>query len=175
VTNWSLLGENIALRPFAEDDITDSYLGWLNDPRVTRFSNQRFRAHDRASSLAYLATFDASPNLFLSVRRRDDDAAVGTMTAYRAVPHGTVDIGIMIGDPTSWGRGWGQDAWNTLVGALLADMSVRKLTAGCAALNQGMIHLMERSGFALEATRKAQELIGGKPVDILLYARFSDR
>ena len=88
-----LTGKRVHLRPFRADDITDQYLGWLNDPLVTRFSNQRFRRHDRKSSLAYLATFADTANLFLSMRRLDDDSAIGTMTAYESTQHGTVDVG----------------------------------------------------------------------------------
>ncbi|MES2339692.1 MAG: GNAT family protein [Pseudomonadota bacterium] len=171
----SLTGARVTLRPFTADDVTDAYLGWLRDPRVTRFSNQRFRRHDRNSSLAYLGSFAGTENLFLSVRRRDDDIAIGTMTAYRSVEHGTIDVGILIGDPDSWGGGYGQDAWDTLTGWLLAQPGIRKLTAGTAAPNIGMVRLMERSGMTHEATRRAQEVIEGEPVDLLYYARFADR
>lgn len=173
--NWPLYGDTVVLRPFTVADITDEYLAWLNDDRVTRFSNQRFRTHDRETSLSYLTGFTGTPNLFLSVRQIDGDRAIGTMTAYRAVEHGTVDVGIMIGNPTAWGRGWGSEAWLTLTSALLALPDIRKLTAGCAAPNRGMIRLMERSGMTHEATRGAHEIIEGTPVDLVYYARFADR
>ena len=51
---------------------------------------------------------------------------------------------------------------------------MRKLTAGCVAENQAMVRLAEMSGMTLEATRKEQELISGKPVDILYFAKFTD-
>lgn len=172
---FPLAGAKVRIAPFVASDITDAYLAWLNDPRVTRFSNQRFRTHDHASSLAYLESFTGTPNLFLSVARIGDGVAVGTMTAYRSTVHGTVDVGIMIGDPSCWGQGYGQDAWDTLTGWLLGQPDVRKLTAGAAAPNRGMVTLMERSGMHLEATRVAQEVIDGIAVDVLLYARFAAR
>lgn len=169
-----LYGDKTVLRPFTLDDINETYLGWLNDPEVVRFSNQRFRSHDRETSLRYLETFEASDNLFVCVRRRDDQVQLGTLTAYVAKPHGTVDVGIMIGDKSVWGQGYGQDAWNTLTAWLLSRDDIRKLTAGALACNFGMVKLMQRSGMRLEATRKAQEIVDGQAQDILLYARFSD-
>lgn len=169
-----LEGEKVALRRFAAEDITDTYLGWLNDPVVTRYSNQRFVHHDRDSCARYLASFEGTPNLFLSVRRRDGDRAVGTMTAYVAPHHGTADVGIMIGDRSAWGQGLGQDAWTTLTGWLLDRPGMRKVTAGTLACNSAMIRLAERSGMALEAVRRKQELVEGEPVDILHFARFRD-
>ncbi len=167
-----LEGRQTRLLPFVQADITPVYLGWLNDERVTRFSNQRFRRHDTASSMAYLATFNAADNLFLSVRRKEDGAAIGTMTAYVFRHHGTVDLGLLVGDIGTWGRGYGQDAWDALLNWLL-QQGARKVTAGAAAGNRGMVTIMERSGMQLEATRKAQEIIDGQPDDVVYYACFS--
>jgi RimJ/RimL family protein N-acetyltransferase len=168
-----LRGEKTRVRRFTPADITDAYVGWLNDSVATRFSNQRFLSHDRASSERYVASFEGSPSYFLSVRRLDDDRAIGTMTAYFKPEHGTVDMGIMIGDREIWGGGFGQDAWNTVLRWLLARPDVRKVTAGALACNRGMVRLMERSGMTLEAVRRAQEIVEGKPEDIIHYSRFA--
>lgn len=167
-----LRGGRVLLMPFSPSDITPEYIGWLNDPRVVRFSNQRFRRHTAQSASEYLATFASGPSLFLSVRLAATGAPVGTMTAYVSTHHGTVDCGILIGDPSVWGQGLGQDAWNTLTDWLMARPDIRKLTAGCLAPNLGMVRLMERSGMHLEGTRRAQEIFEGQPENVLLYARF---
>lgn len=170
----TLEGSKVVLRPFGLDDVTDAYVGWLNDPEVTRYSNQRFRTHTRASCEAYVASFAGSANLFVSIRDAQSDRAIGTMTAYRNDHHGTCDVGIMIGERDYWGGGYGQGAWDLLTGWLLGEGGVRKLTAGCLAPNGGMVKLMERSGMTREAVRKDQEIVDGTAEDILLYARFAD-
>lgn len=167
-----LKGRKVLLRPFTRADITETYIGWLNDSDVVRFSNQRFLNHDRESSLRYLSTFKGTCNLFVSVHCLSDDCPVGTMTAYVSPHHGTVDVGILIGDKSVWGMGYGQDAWNTLTNWLLERDDIRKLTAGTLAGNHGMIKLMERAGMHHEATRSAQEIVGGQAMDILYYAKF---
>jgi len=174
MSDFEIRGAKVLLRQFCLEDITDRYIGWLNDPAVVRFSNQRFVSHDRASCLRYLASFAATDNLFISVRRFDTGKAIGTMTAYVASHHGTVDVGIMIGDTSVWGGGYGQDAWNVLTNWLLAQDSIRKLTAGTLACNRAMIRIVERSGMQLEAVRKSQEIVDGMPQDILHFARFRD-
>ncbi|MEG3179103.1 GNAT family N-acetyltransferase [Sphingomonas sp. LT1P40] len=171
----SLRGTKVRIDRFTAVDIGDDYIGWLNDPAVTRFSNQRFRAHDRASCEAYVASFEGSANLFLAVRRLDDSKLIGTMTAYRSVPHGTVDVGIMIGDPETWGGGFGQDAWNLVIDWLASQPDIRKVTAGTLACNRGMVRLMERSGMIFDGARRAQEMVEGEPQDVVYYARFADR
>lgn len=168
-----LEGAKVMLDSFTAADIGDAYIGWLNDPEVVRFSNQRFRTHSAESCRAYLASFAGSENLFLAIRRRDDGVHIGTMTAYRSIPHGTADIGIMVGERSCWGGGYGQDAWDTLLAWLLGRGDVRKVTAGTLACNTGMVRLMERSGMTLEGTRRAQELVEGEPQDIVLYGKFA--
>lgn len=167
-------GSKVELKPFREADITDNYLAWLNDADVVRYSNQRFRVHDRSSSLRYLHSFAGTDNLFLSVIRRAEGQVIGTMTAYIAKPHRTADVGVMIGEKSVWGRGYGQDAWNTLLEWLLHGVQLRKITAGTLACNFSMIKLMERSGMQCEAVRKQQEIIEGHAEDVLYFARFSE-
>jgi RimJ/RimL family protein N-acetyltransferase len=169
-----LRSERLLVRPFGRADITPHYLGWLNDPVVTRFSNQRFRHHDESSAQAFLAGFAGQPSLFLSVRQMPDDRAIGTMTAHVSPHHGTADMGILLGARDIWGRGYGLECWSLLMAWLIGDAGIRKVTAGTTSVNHGMVQIMERSGMQHEATRHAQELIDGEPVDILYYARFRD-
>lgn len=169
-----LRGAKVTLTRFEPGDITDAYIGWLNDAEVTRFSNQRFRTHSRASCEAYLASFQDTPNLFLSIRDAGSGEAIGTMTAYANTHHGTCDVGIMIGARHVWGGGYGQEAWDLLIDWLISDAGIRKLTAGCLAANGAMVRLMERSGMQPDGVRKDQEIVEGEPVDIVHYAKFAD-
>lgn len=170
---FPLRGNAITLKPFLVADINDIYIGWLNDQDVMKFSNQRFFVHSMESCLRYQASFAGTDNLFMGIRRLSDDKLIGTLTAYVASNHGTVDVGIMIGDSSLWGMGYGLDAWITMTNWLLACKDIRKLTAGTLACNLGMIKLMERSGMVLEATRKSQEIVEKCPVDMLYYAKFN--
>ena len=167
-----LTGSKVRLDSFTATDLSSTYVGWLNDPQVVRLSNQRFLTHSTESCRAYLAAFEGSANLFLSVKTLDG-RAIGTMTVFRSVPHGTADVGIMIGERSCWGGGYGQDAWDTLLGWLLVQPGIRKVTAGTLACNVAMVRLMERSGMTLEGVRREQELVEGVPQDIVLYARFA--
>ena len=81
---------------------------------------------------------------------------------------------MLVHETSVWGGGNGQDAWNVLTNWVLAQDSIRKLTAGTLACNRAMIRIVERSGMQLEAVRKSQEIVDGMPQDILHFARFRD-
>jgi len=167
-----LAGRLTLLQPFSEADISEEYLGWLGDPEVVRFSNQRFHTHTRQTALAYLRSFVGTNNLFLGIRLAESRRLIGTMTAYRSLHHLTADMGILIGDRSCWGKGVGLDAWHRLMDYLLVVCKMRKVTGGTLRCNVGMVRIMERSGMILEAVRAQQELVDQVPQDVLHFAKF---
>jgi RimJ/RimL family protein N-acetyltransferase len=169
----NLLTPRLRLRSFQREDVDATYLGWLNDPEVTRFSNQRFYRHTAESSAAYLASFAGTSNSFLLIEQLKDQRPIGTATVYRHSRHGTADIGLMIGERRCWGQGYGLEAWQSLLKILLREDGMRKVTGGTARLNSAMVRIMEKSGMVLEAVRSKQELIDDQPVDLLYYACFA--
>jgi len=168
----NLVGARVLLRPFSAGDITGTYLAWLRDPVIVRFSSQRFRTHTLESCQAYLASFMDSTNHFLAICDQKSGAMLGTLTVYHSVPHGTADIGIMIGERKVWGKGIGAEAFCLVLSALKASGAIRNGTAGTLAANQGMVRIMEKAGMRPEATLQAQELLDGTPVDVVYYATF---
>lgn len=96
------------------------------------------------------------------------------MTAYVAPPHGTADIGLLIGERDAWGKGYGYEAWQRLMDHLLNDHALRKITGGTVSGNVGMIKIMQRAGMHCEATRRQQEIIDGEIQDIVYFAKFRD-
>ena len=174
VKDLVLLGNKVVLRSFELDDIGISYLSWLNDPVVTKYSNQRFLFHTESSAKKYFESFENSSNIFLSIRTKEHNIMIGTITAYIMVPHRTADIGILVGDKNYWGFGMGQDAWDTLGNWLLDAGGMRKITGGTASGNVAMIRIMERFGMISEAVRFKQQIFDGIAHDLLYYAKFNE-
>lgn len=170
---FPITGSKVSLRIFTERDINNRYLGWLNDPEVVKYSNQRFLDHTIESSVAYLNTFNDSSNVFLSISTIDQNIPIGTLTIYYSPQHQTADVGILVGEKLLWGKGYGQDAWDTIIKLLSRLPGIRKITAGAISANIGMINLMIRSGMSFEAAKIQQELLNGVPVDLHYYAKFN--
>ncbi len=169
-----LRGARLTLRAMQASDITPTHVAWLNDAEVVRFSNQRFVRHTLDSCLRYWAGFEGSDNLYLSVRRLDNDQALGTLTAYCSRHHGTADLGILMGERSAWGLGLGQEAFSLLADWLARQPGMRKLTCGTLATNHAMLQVATRAGFRREAVRVAQEWVEGQATDLIYFARFVD-
>jgi RimJ/RimL family protein N-acetyltransferase len=161
-------GRLVRLTRFDPSNITATYLAWLNDRALMRYSNQRFRVHSVESCRNYVASFDGTDNLFLAIHH--DGVMVGTMTAYVSAAHGSADLGLLIG-AQGQGKGLGLDAWSSLMQYLL-DHGIRKVSGGTLRCNTAMVKIMERSGMAPDGVRVAHELVDGTAQDILHFAKF---
>ncbi|HZP98272.1 MAG TPA: GNAT family N-acetyltransferase [Reyranella sp.] len=153
--------ERLMIRPFRETDISERYIGWLNDKHLMRFSENRHRSHTRESCLNYLRSFEGSPNRFWAIFAGAEH--VGNITAHIDTRNGVADVGILIGEG---GKGYGLEAWTAVCWHLLAN-GVRKITAGTMAINKAMIRIMEKSGMEFEGSRHRQFLVNGEEVDMI--------
>ena len=167
-----LPGKMTRLVLFDESRITPSYISWLNDKETMKFSNQRFLTHDMNTCKGYLASFNNSENLFLAVLNGQGEF-IGTMTTYLNIHHSTADIGILIGDRRTWGKGLGLDSWITLMDWLIDSCQIRKITAGTMETNTGMKTIFQKSGMEFDGVRRKQELMDGNAVDLIYYRKFN--
>ena len=170
----NIKSKKLVLSDFQEDDISDKYLSWLNDPEVVQFSRQRFIDHDFLSSKKYLESFVSSNNLFISIKLLKVNKMIGTMTVYFSEPN-NADVGILIGDKSEWGKGYGKDAWNTLLTWLENELNIIKITAGTLSSNIGMLKVFKESGMLLQSAKKNHEKLDNKAVEVLYFSRFKNK
>ena len=170
----NIKSKKLVLSDFQEDDISDKYLSWLNDPEVVQFSRQRFINHDFLSSKKYFESFVSSNNLFISIKLHKVNKMIGTMTVYFSEPN-NADIGILVGDKSEWGKGYGKDAWNTLLIWLENELNIAKITAGTLSSNIGMLKVFRESGMSLESAKNSYENLNNKAVDVLYFSRFKNK
>ena len=159
---------------FAEHHLTESYIGWLNDPEVVRYSEQRHVVNDLARCRDYFETMSRSANFFSAI---EETAArrghIGNVSVAVDRSNGLADISIMIGDRGVWGNDFGYEAWSAVLKALLDREGFRKVTGGTVAPNKAMVRIMEKSGMQPDGVRPAHYLIDNVPVDVVYFARFA--
>jgi RimJ/RimL family protein N-acetyltransferase len=170
-----LAGRRTRLEPFSERHLSARYVGWLNDPNVTRYSDQRLRRHSLESCRSYAQSFIDSPNYFWAIVT-DENALghVGNITAYVDETNKVADLGILVGEAQARGVGYATDAWTTACDFLFRQAKMRKITAGTMAVNEPMMRVMTRVGMTVEGGRRRQYLWEGQEVDFVGGALFHD-
>jgi RimJ/RimL family protein N-acetyltransferase len=164
-----LTTSRLRLRSLAELDATEAYLGWLNDPQVTRYTESRFLRFTLESLREYIRTDNASPNtmllgIFLPEARHIGNIKLATIDHH----HLTAEIGIMIGERDTWGEGYATEAIEAISRHAFESLNLEKLFAKCYAANHGSYRAFVRAGFVSEGRLRSQVFSAGERMDLLL-------
>ncbi len=166
--------KRLTLTAFADAHLTERYVAWLNDPEVVRYSEQRHRRHTLDSCRDFVRSFADGPSHLWAIVAKDRALGhIGNINSAVDAPNRTADVAILIGDRKAWGRGLGAEAWGAVVDFLLGAGGMRKVTAGAMAANAAMVKIMRNAGMTEEGRRRGQFLLDGRPVDVVLTARFA--
>lgn len=160
----------LSLRPLTK--VTSQNIGWLRNPDVVRFSEQRHRTHTISSQLRYVNSFDG-PSHIWAIYVVETGRHIGNVTAMHDEPNRVSDVGIMIGDTTCWRKGYAGEAWSRVCAWLLDKDcgGVRKLEAGCSKDNVAMTKIITGSGFVQEGERLNHFLHADGPISMMLFGR----
>ena len=166
---------SIELFQLTDDLVTDSYVRWVNDPRVNRFLVNRFNTHNKETIREFVRDCVTCPNtLLLGIRSLElggchvGNIKLGLIDHH----HGLGDVGIMLGEPGSWGRGIGSEAIRLICDIADRNLGLRKITSGCFASNVYSQKAFRRAGFEVEGLRRAHFICDGQPEDLVLMARW---
>lgn len=177
MANTKILNETIRtgrlrLEAFDDRHLNETLVGWLNDPEVTRFSEQRHKVHTLASSRTYYESYTGSPNHYWAIMA--DGSMIGTITSYVDEFNLVADVGILVGNKEYWGSGYGSEAFRAVVNWLFRSRGMRKVTAGTMDQNSAMIQVMLNSGMHVEGRRERYFLLDGQEVDFVYGTVFSE-
>jgi len=176
--NFSLpvYGEHVKIDLFCENNITNEYLNWLNDPIVVKFSKQREEQHTYQTSLKFLNSYIKSQNdIFLAIYLKNENTYIGTMTINFSDEYKEAELRILIGEKKYWGKGLGKDSWGVMLNSLLAIPGLNKVFAGAVESNAAMIEIMHDSGMVLEKVMDDYDFLDGRPQKAFIFSKFTDK
>jgi ribosomal-protein-alanine N-acetyltransferase len=157
-----LTGINFRLAPFTEEHVSDSYVGWLNDPEVNRFLEARFTENTTKSVSAYIQTYYGDIEAYMwGIFPNDSGELIGTATL-RSINrnHGTAGIGLMIGEKEYWGSGCATEALGLVVEYAFDVLGLRRLAEESCGPNHSINFTLRRFGFTLEGKMKQANVMG---------------
>lgn len=148
----------ISLSPLTDIDLTYELISWLNDIDIMRHSRQRFKTHTLETSRVYLKSFNDNESLYVKIIEVGSNQMIGTMTAFIDATVQTADLGILIGNRSEWGKGYGLRAWNLMINYVFNNYDVVTITGGCEINNTKMIAILKKAGmfeYKIETLRDA--------------------
>jgi RimJ/RimL family protein N-acetyltransferase len=103
------------------------------------------------------------------VRPLDDERLIGFVALFsvRAL-HGEAFVGIGIGERELWGKGYGTDAMQVLLGFAFDELNLHRVTLMVLADNARAVRSYEKCGFVYEGRLRLAEHRGGRRQDLLM-------
>jgi RimJ/RimL family protein N-acetyltransferase len=156
----------VSLLPFRPEDVTESYVGWLNDPAVMDQTEANSGTHTLESTRNYVEAALGNPDARLFRIMAGQEGHVGNLRISEITRrHQRADIALIIGRRDLWGRGIAPAAIRCAVEIGFSDLGLHKLTAGMYHTNEGSIRAFLKAGFREEGRLPEHYLHNGSFVD----------
>ena len=158
----------LTLHPYTRILVSLEHVGWLNDPELMQYSENRHLRHTLMSQYAYVSNFGDNQHLWL-IRCGEKD--IGTISAHVDDINKRANLGILLGSREHQGQGLAAEAWLAVIDWLFGE-GIHKVEAGCRDDNHPMRRLAVTTGMTLEAELPGHFKCGDKWLSAVLYGRF---
>lgn len=169
----NLVGEKIYLKPLKVDDVTESYIEWINNEEITQFMECRFTKHSADDIKNYVKGIYSSENDYIfGIYIKENKEYIGNIKIGNINSrHRFGDVGIMIGNKNAWGKGFGSEAIKLISDFAKKDLNLNKLIAGIYDNNAGCYRAFLNAGFTDAARYKKHRYYKGKYVDQIVVEK----
>jgi ribosomal-protein-alanine N-acetyltransferase len=162
-------GSQIYLRPLAIEDLNQRYLGWLNDPGVTRYLEVGvFPTTFRDLETYYQTNTSSIQQVILAIVHRKSDQHIGNV---RLGPinwvHRRALFGILIGEKKLLGNGIGSEATRLTVEYGFYRLNLHRIGLGVFQDNKSAVRCFEKVGFKIEGSFREEMFQDGQYKDRL--------
>ncbi|MEW5772906.1 MAG: GNAT family protein [Thermodesulfobacteriota bacterium] len=157
-------GKRLELWPLSPEDVTATYVRWLNDPETVRFTEARHATHTLEGVRAYVASCAArGDDHLLGIFELAGGRHVGNIKIGPVNPHHQcASVGLIIGEKARWGRGYATEAIALAARYAFIVLGLHKLTAGVVEGNEASLRAFEKNGFHVEGVRRRQNYCEGR-------------
>jgi ribosomal-protein-alanine N-acetyltransferase len=164
-----LRGAKIDLRPLERADLNQTYLGWLNDPEVTRYMETgTFPSSMQELEKFYEGVTESKNQVMFAIADRKSRRHIGNI---KLGPinwvHRNAILGIMIGEKSLWGKGLGEEATRLMADYAFQRLNLNRITLGVFAEHKSAVLCYEKLGFRVEGRIRQDFFLEGEYKDRL--------
>jgi len=162
-------GALVLLRPLERADLNERYLGWLNDPEVTRYTETgTFPSTAEDLENFYRGVTGSKNDVILAIVDKKSGLHVGNV---KLGPihwiHRSATLGILIGQREVWGKGVGMEATRLMVEYGFNRLNLHRIDLGVFAEHKAAVQCYEKVGFKVEGRMREDLFQGGEYKDRL--------
>ncbi len=166
--NPFLVGEKIYLRPL-ERDGAPTLLPWVNDPDVIA-NLIMYTPKNLQSELEFIErAYKSDTEIILGIALKADDKLIGTTGLHRIDwKNRNCLFGILIGDKTEWGKGYGAETTHLMVSYAFETLGMHRVWLHVYEYNHRGIRAYEKAGFVREGVLRQARYHNGEFYDVIV-------
>ncbi len=160
-------GKNLYLSPINLED-AEKFCEWMSDNDVTDGINATRDVFTLKDEINYLEEFSKNNDIIFGIVRKENDELIGSCS-FTHVDYMTqcAELGIIIGDPDSRGKGYGQEVVKMLLEYGFNTLNFHSIYLTVYTFNEDAIACYKKVGFKEIGKRREAGYINGKRCDIL--------
>jgi [ribosomal protein S5]-alanine N-acetyltransferase len=162
-------GARVRLEPLERNHLSARYLGWLNDPDVTRYMETGIfpTTADDLEQFFRSVTGSREHVVFAIVHKESGQHIGNVKLGPIHWVHRCATFGILIGEKKFWGQGLGGDATRLAVEYGFDRLNLRRIDLGVFAEHQAAVRCYEKIGFKVEGRFREELFQNGEYKDRL--------
>jgi ribosomal-protein-alanine N-acetyltransferase len=167
-----LEGERIYLRALSSQDLSPTYMQWLNDAEVCRHNSHAVFPNDEERMQRFLQNTRSSSNsqVVLAIIDKQTDKHIGNLSLQNINwISRNAEFAILLGDKEFWGKGIGEEAAKLVVAYGFERLNLHRIYCGTLAGNKGMQKLAQKLKMEQEGVRREAIFKEGKYEDIVEF------
>lgn len=170
----ALQTERLILKPFSVDLINEHYRDWLNDFEVYKFLETRGN-YTMEMLKEYVENCIEQKIQIWSIHLKGNEKHIGNIKIDPInIKHGYGEYGILLGDKSEWGKGFGKEASKCVIDYFFYEkFKLRKITLGVLTENASALSLYRNLGFVIEGVYKKHVKYDDEYHDIIRMALFN--
>ena len=131
-----------------------TWVSWLNDKKITKYSEQRLKKHTIKSQLNFIKKKIESKNSFLYKIIHNTNFVGILEIGYINNYHKNCELMYMIGERSLWGQGMGSAAVKLGLEICFNKYNIKKVYAGTYAKNVASQKVLLKNNFKIEGIQK---------------------
>ena len=165
-----LEGKLVRLRPLEPEDLEHAYT-WMNDPEATYFLGMRYpisRVEEERWLREAASANDFAHGLRLAIETKEG-RLIGNIGLHSPSPEDRRAIlGIVIGEPEYWSKGYGADAIMTVLRFAFHQMNLNRVSLEAFENNERAMACYRKCGFREEGRLRQDRFKHGRYCDAIV-------
>ena len=169
-----VVDEQISLKVLRSKDVSETYVGWLNDYEVTKFTEQKYFGHTLKTTNTFVSQkYESESDLLFGIFF--DETHIGNIKLGPIkFEHMSAEVSYFIGEKEFWGKGIASKCVDSVVHFAVTELGLKKVNAGYYENNIGSAKVLQKCGFVVEGYRISDVIFENKRINSVLVGYVPD-